>query len=165
MTFLRKHKANDELFKTLLIQQPYYEVNSSDSNIFFSPSPFGRDGVGLTITILTNPFCNPCAKMHARVDKLLRETNKNICIQYIFSAFNKDLEYASRYFIAAYLQKGSEAAWQIYTEWFEKGKALKEAFFHDLNLDMTNPAIEVEFQKHESWKAKTQLRATPTIIV
>ena len=27
------------------------------------------------------------------------------------------------------------------------------------------PAIEVEFQKHESWKAKTQLRATPAIIV
>ena len=30
---------------------------------------------------------------------------------------------------------------------------------------MTNPAIEVEFQKHQSWKGKTQLRATPTILV
>jgi protein-disulfide isomerase len=30
---------------------------------------------------------------------------------------------------------------------------------------MTNPAIEVEFQKHESWKEKTHLRATPTILV
>jgi len=32
-------------------------------------------------------------------------------------------------------------------------------------LDITNPLIEVEFQKHDSWKAITQLRATPTIIV
>jgi len=28
-----------------------------------------------------------------------------------------------------------------------------------------NPEIEVEFQKHEAWKEKTQLRATPTILV
>ena len=30
---------------------------------------------------------------------------------------------------------------------------------------MSNPAIEIEFQKHEAWKEKTQLRATPTILV
>jgi len=29
----------------------------------------------------------------------------------------------------------------------------------------TDPAIEVEFTKHEAWKEKTQLRATPTILV
>ncbi|MDR1115119.1 MAG: hypothetical protein LBL33_03025 [Tannerella sp.] len=42
---------------------------------------------------------------------------------------------------------------------------MKEAFFNDLQLDMTNPAIEAEFRKHEAWKEKTQLRATPTILV
>ena len=120
---------------------------------------------GLRITILTNPFCNPCAKMHARVEKLLKETKENVCIQYIFSAFNESLEYANRYFIAIYLEKGSTMAWQLYTDWFAGGKALKEAFFEKIQLDMTNPAIEEEFQKHTLWKEKTQLRATPTILV
>ena len=97
----------------------------------------------------------------------LNSPNKdtNVCIQYIFSAFNESLEYANRYFIAIYFEKGREVAWQMYSDWFEKGKALKEAFFNDLQLDMTNPAIEAEFQKHQSWKEKTQLRATPTILV
>jgi len=110
--------------------------------------------------------------MHARIDKLISrgESNSpvkqtNICIQYIFSAFNENLEYANRFFIAIYLERGSEAAWQLYSDWFEKGKALQEAFFIDLKLDMTNPAIEDEFQKHRSWKDQTQLRATPTILV
>ena len=103
--------------------------------------------------------------MHKRVDNLLKETKENVCIQYIFSAFNESLEYANRYFNALYLDKGKETAWQLYSDWFERGKALKEAFFHDLHLDMTNPTIEVEFQKHESWKEKTKLHATPTIIV
>ena len=30
---------------------------------------------------------------------------------------------------------------------------------------MENPAIEAEFQKHEAWKEKAQLRATPTVLV
>ena len=153
-------KANEEAFKTLLLQQPFYEVSLSDSRILF-----GNPDSKLKISIFTNPFCNPCAKMHVRVEKLLKETKGEVCIQYIFSAFNEDLNYANRYFNAIYLGKGSTAAMQIYTEWFEKGKALKEAFFDDLQLDMTNPIIEEEFQKHESWKEKTQLRATPTILV
>ncbi|MDR3218672.1 MAG: DsbA family protein, partial [Dysgonamonadaceae bacterium] len=46
-----------------------------------------------------------------------------------------------------------------------KGKLLKDEFFKDFQLDMNNPEIETEFQKHEAWKAKTQLRATPTVLV
>ena len=117
------------------------------------------------ITIFTNPFCNPCAKMHVRAENLLKETNENICIQYIFSSFNESLEYANRYFNAIYLETSEEMAWQLYTTWFAGGKIQKEAFFNNLQLDMTIPAIEAEFQKHESWKEKTKLRATPTILV
>jgi protein-disulfide isomerase len=153
-------KANEDVFKTLLTQQPYYEVITSDSQILFC-NPDAK----LKISILTNPFCNPCAKMHARVETLLKETKEKICIQYIFSSFSEDLNYANRYFNAIYLEKGSAVAWHLYTDWFEKGKALKEAFFKDLHLDMDNPSIETEFQKHESWKEKTKLHATPTIVV
>jgi len=160
-------KANEKVFETLLSQQPFYEASKSDSQILF-----GNPDAQLTLTILTNPFCNPCAKMHARIDKLIGrgESNSpiqqtNIRIQYIFSAFNESMEYANRYFIAIYLVRGRESAWQLYSDWFEKGKAMQEAFFHDLQLDMTNPAIEIEFQKHKSWKEQTQLRATPTILV
>ena len=158
-------KSNDELFKTLLTQQPYYDVSKSDSQILF-----GNPDAQLVITIFTNPFCNPCAKMHARVESLLKETKGNIRIQYIFSSFNENLEYANQYMIAAFLnppplEGQGEATWQLYTDWFAGGKSQKEYFFKDLHLDMTNPAIETEFQKHESWKGKTQLRATPTIIV
>ena len=54
---------------------------------------------------------------------------------------------------------------QVFTDWFEKGKALKEAFFDDLQLNMENPEIEDEFKKHKAWKEKSQLSATPTILV
>ena len=174
---LNSIKANEDVFKTLLMQQPFYEVSQSDSQILF-----GNPDAKLVITILTNPFCNPCAKMHARLENLLKETKGNVCIQYIFSSFNESLDYANRYMIAAYLNppllegqeeaphipfwRGQgEATWQLLSDWFTKGKILREVFFEKLQLDMTNPAVEVEFQKHEVWKEKTQIRTTPTILV
>jgi len=30
---------------------------------------------------------------------------------------------------------------------------------------MENPEIEVEFEKHEAWRTKSQIRATPTVVV
>jgi protein-disulfide isomerase len=30
---------------------------------------------------------------------------------------------------------------------------------------MENAEVEAEFQKHEAWKEKTKLRATPTILI
>ena len=163
-------KANEELFKTLLMQQPQYEVSRADSQILF-----GNPEARLQIIILTNPFCNPCAKMHKRVEKILKDTKREISIQYILSSFNADLEFANKYLIAAYFKNSHcvlnsildhpQSPEQIFTDWFEKGKPLKEAFFREMQLDMTNPEIEAEFQKHEAWKAKTRLHATPTILV
>ena len=160
-------KANEAIFRTLLTQQPFYEATRSDSQILF-----GNPEARLKISILTNPFCNPCAKMHARVEKLLQETKGDVCVQYILAAFNESLEYANRYLIACYLQKkhpplleGQGEALRLFTNWFAGGKTKGEDFFKDLQIDISDSAIEAEFQKHESWKAKTQIRATPTILV
>jgi len=157
-------KANEDVFDALLKKQPYYEVSKADSQILF-----GNPDAGLVITVFTNPFCNPCAKMHKRIEKLLHETNRNTCVQYLFSSFEfeSDLNFANKYLIATYLQKEQSEFEQIIADWFEKGKSLKEAFFNDLHLDMENPDIEAEFKKHEVWKEKekSQLRSTPTILV
>ena len=153
-------KANDEVFKTLLAQQSYYEVSKADSQILF-----GNPGSGLMITVFTNPFCNPCARMHKKVEKLLHDTKHKVCVQYVFSSFQPDLDFANKYLIAACLEKEQREFERIIGAWFEKGKPLKEAFFDGLQLNMENPAIEAEFQKHEAWKEKAQLRATPTVFV
>ena len=153
-------KAGEEVFRTLLTAQPYYEVSKADSQILF-----GNPDARLLISILTNPFCNPCARMHKRVKKLLHDTNRKVCVQYLFSSFSPDLNFANKYLTAAYIEKEQSEFERIISEWFEKGKPLKEVFFDDLQLDMANPEIETEFQKHEAWKEKTKLRATPAILV
>ena len=85
----------------------------------------------------------------------------NICFLPLTEIWNLQLNIL----IAAKLEKRQSEFEQIIADWFEKGKPLKEAFFENLHLNMENPEIETESQKHESWKEKSQLRATPTVLV
>ena len=54
---------------------------------------------------------------------------------------------------------------QILSDWFENSKELRDNYFKNMGLDLENPEIEVEFQKHEAWKKKTQIKSTPTVLV
>jgi protein-disulfide isomerase len=162
-------KANEAVFTAILKQQPYYKTNDCNSVI-----RFGNPHSKLHVTVFSNPYCKPCAKMHIRIEDLLKKVNNDISVQYMLSSFKEDLNSTNKYLIAACLfqnsprlegQGWSNEAMQILSDWFEKGKAQKDDYFKNFSLNMENPAIEEEFQKHEAWRQKTQLSATPTILV
>ena len=152
-------KANEQVFVALLGQQPRYEVSYDYSHILW-----GDPKAKLLLTVLTNPHCNPCAKMHSRIGKLLK-MNKNVQVQYVFSSFSSGLEISARYLIAVYQQKNREECERIYAEWFEYGKFNKESFFEKYIVDTENKAVTDEFNRHETWKKMAQLHATPTLLV
>lgn len=152
-------KANDEVFLSLLKQQPHYEVERSTSAILL-----GNPDADILVTILSNPHCGPCSRMHERVENIIEHTD-NLCIQYIYSSFEEDLNSSNKFMIAVYLNKRLKDVKEIYAEWFEKGKFSKEDFFSKHGVNIEDEAVEKEFRKHESWIAETGLRATPTILV
>lgn len=82
-------KSKKEVFEALLEKSESYEVSSADSSVFL-----GNPEAPLTVTVLTNPHCNPCARMHARLEKVLKEAHGRIAVQYIFSSFNEELRIA-----------------------------------------------------------------------
>jgi len=151
-------KVNEDVFEVFLKKQTRYEVDKSTSKILF-----GNLESEILITILTNPHCAPCLKMHARVEKLLKETNNSFCVQYIFSSFNKELEPSVHFLIAVYLTFPLERVKMIYDEWFNGKNNILE-FFQN-NAYGQNKQAEAEFLRHEQWKETTQLRATPTVLI
>ena len=174
-------KADEDVFAALLKKQTFYETNDCDSVI-----RFGNPDSKLRLTVLSNPYCNPCAKMHQRIEELLKQTNNAISVQYILSSFRENLNETNKYLIAACLAATSPDAdldnteihsqfsilnsqfkrmMRLFHDWFEKGKPLRDDYFKEMGLDMDNPAIEAEFQKHEAWKQKTQIKGTPTVLV
>ena len=102
------------------------------------------------LTILSNPYCNPCSKMHKRIEQLLQKTNNNIGIEYFLSSFKEEWNSTNKYLIAACLADDSDSAMQLITDWFENGKALRDEYYKDWGLDIGAPEVEAEFQKHEA---------------
>ncbi|KAF5039023.1 Vitamin K epoxide reductase family protein [anaerobic digester metagenome] len=151
-------KADEDVFKSLLKKQPYYVVARDTSSILL-----GNLNSKFLITIFTNPHCNPCAKMHKRVNDLLNK-NGNLCVQYVFSSFNKELDISNKFLIGIYQQNNGETR-LIYDKWFEKGKYNKETFFQKYSVKLDEASVNKEFELHEQWKEKSGLRATPTILI
>lgn len=152
-------KSNDKVFNALLKDQPMYPVGKLYSKILFG------NPTGIVITILTNPHCNPCSKMHARIEKLLEESPGKFCIQYIFSSFNEDFNRSNMYLIAAYLNNSELEARDIYNEWFKSGRSNRNYFFKKYDYDIRNENVISEFNLHAQWINETKLRATPTILI
>lgn len=151
-------KADEDIFEALMKKQPYFEVSKDTSKILF-----GNTNSDILITVFSNPHCNPCSKMHLRLNELL-EHNKNICVQYIFSSFSKELEISNKYLIGAFLQKNGSVK-KIYDNWFENGKKNKEVFFELYPINISSKDITDEFILHEQWKEQSGLRATPTVLI
>lgn len=153
-------KSNEKVFGLLLKEQPKYPCDKSTSNILF-----GNQDADILITILTNPHCNPCAKMHARIEKLLESGIQNLCIQYIFSSFGEDLDISNRFLIASYQNNSQADMRSIYSQWFAGGKLDKDAFIVKYPFNLTADDVIKEFEKHLQWKSETKLAATPTVLV
>lgn len=152
-------KMKDCIFKAYLESQAHYPVDKSTSKILF-----GNERSPILITILTNPFCHPCAQMHEKIDKLLKYIENDVCIQYIFSSFGKELDYAGKFLISVYLQKGKQKASTIFNNWYKNGVHDAEKFCLSYNT-MIDDDIEKEYSAHQIWRKTNKLSATPTVLI
>ena len=101
--------------------------------------------------------------MHERLKKLMARANRSICIRYIFSYFS-NIE-SNKVLIDAYLRNDENTTEKIYDEWFDKGKVRPKQFMLDHGLDIKDRGVDDIFDRHERWRKKYNLYATPTVLV
>ncbi|GAA4419070.1 hypothetical protein GCM10023187_53050 [Nibrella viscosa] len=76
---LMRLKRNPTLFFSLLSQQDKMPLVSADLHAILIGNPDAQH----TITMVSNPYCGPCAKMHFELEQLIKKTS-NINLQVIF---------------------------------------------------------------------------------
>ena len=81
---LARLKYDARIFNALLPKQKQIAANANGLGI-----TIGNPNATHTIIKVCNPYCNPCAKAHPKIDALL-ESNPNIKVQIIFTATNKE---------------------------------------------------------------------------
>lgn len=157
---LNSFKADEDVFLVKLHQQEHYETSEEDSHVVF-----GNKDSKIHITILSNPHCNPCAKMHKRVESLLESYGDKLCVQYIFTSFNEELEESCRFLIASYLQLDTIMSQTILHQWFDGEKDNAKDYISIIPVDIRVKETEEELEKHWQWRTRTGITATPTILV
>jgi len=75
---LRRFKYNAELFRRLLNDEVKYNLPDDNDTLLT-----GNHNAENVITIISNPFCNPCAKTHQLLDEWLNGRN-DIKLQTVF---------------------------------------------------------------------------------
>lgn len=149
-------KARKNVFLALQKENRMYSIEDA-SSLFF-----GAEDASMTITVFSNPYCNPCAAMHERLDKL---RDKSFRIQYVFTYFNEGLCNINKYLIAVYQLYGPEKAWMSLSKWFAGGKGMQEKFFDSMNLNLNAENVVTEFERQVAWSDKNKFNATPTVLV
>lgn len=121
----------------------------------------GDDDCDITITVISNPFCRPCAQMHKRLNEII---NSSIRIQYLFIGLTDRIMEINRYLTAAYHIYGDKVAWKLLTDWFETGNKCPD-FFNKLNLDINDMTIIEETYAVNEWIRRGNFVGTPTVLV
>lgn len=114
-----------------------------------------------TITVISNPYCNPCARMHKRLEQLRLHGFR---IQYVLTSFNESL-FETNKKILAFAQSHSESeCWDFLNDWFMSGRDDSEAFWSHHSFEITDNASRMAML-HKAWCDENGLNSTPTILI
>ena len=153
-------KSKNEVFEALLKKEPHCWIDTQASQIIFG-NRFAKIG----ITIVSNPHCRPCSKMHKRIVSILKEAGDKLYVQYIFCSFSDKLINSNKYLIAAYQQKSLEEAELIYNYWFDNVKYNISDLLKETNINIDNDDVNIELNKHLNWLNQSNITSTPTILI
>ncbi|MCD7936377.1 MAG: thioredoxin domain-containing protein [Tannerellaceae bacterium] len=151
-------KADDDIFKSLLKSQEQYVV-TRDLGILM-----GNPTAPNLLTVVSNPHCGPCAKLHTQIEQLINTCGEKYCIQYILTSFNKELEESARLFIAMYQQQDPAAFLAFLHEWYTSGKDNREETYKKYPFTGSDEQLVTEFEKQKEWIQKSNIHATPTLL-
>ncbi len=155
---LEKWKRNPEIFKLLTMEQSPCNTLIPD-NLFY----FGKKTAPLHITMVTNPYCKPCASAHQKLAELFKRNTEEISFSIVFTPGNgtdtSDKKYVAVENILSAVGDGN--ALEILHDWF-----------HSMNIDEWQakyppspllPNNEILLKRFAEWTVLNRPAFTPAI--
>ena len=158
---LRKFKYNIELFNKLLTEQPKYSQPNEDWSIVI-----GNPEAINIITMVTNPYCPPCAKTHKLLHEML-ERRLNIQARIVFTAKNNDYDLrtpVSRHMMALNKNTTKTNITQALYDWYEQKQKNYETWAKVYPADL-NEIEYLQLERQKEWCKMAEITATPTMLL
>jgi len=151
----RARLCREDVLFHFLKQQPYYEVTDEDSVMLA-----GNPEAEICLTLVCNPYCNPCAEAHWVIARMLKY-NSRIKVRYVLTARREDLVTPSLYLISSYYKKGGS----VFDEWYSLGVKARKAINLEIENDEDRERAEKELSRHAACVSRCEVKWTPTLLI
>jgi len=159
---LQQFKYNSDMFNKTLAGQPQYASPDASWSIVL-----GKKNARHIITMVSGPFCPPCAEVHEQLHWLL-EQNSDVQARIIFAVNNEDEQDArtpvSRHLMSLNGLADKSKVSAALNDWYkQKHKNYNTwAKNHPVELEI---AEYVKIDKQKAWCTMAEITTTPTLFL
>jgi len=164
---LNRFLKSERVFQKLLEDQPEIEIGNFSNEL--------QAGVGeapITITIVSNPVCEPCAYAHSVVEGLLEQFEGKIKVVFRFAINPSDTKSVSyemlSHLMDLLLTTSSEKPIEALSNWYVKnGKSNVKKWKKEYSslANHNQDAITKLINEHSKWYAMAGIKSTPTVLI
>jgi len=153
---------NPEIFSGLLLQQR----KASDAWMQLGID-LGNPRAKHTIIKVCNPYCGPCASIHPRLERIIRE-NSNVKLKVIFTSRNKDGDLGA--IVAKHLLEiasggDMERTSRALEDWYGSTHKDYDAFSKHYPFSGDLSVQDDKLEAMSKWCSESEIMYTPTIFV
>ncbi len=158
---LRKFKYNTDLFNNMLNSEVKYNLLSEDDSIIIG----NRDAEHI-VTVVSSPYCEPCAKVHGALDKWL-SNRENIKLQVVFATINNENDLSTKaasHFLSLQLNQDDRSLKKAMSDWYEQKSKSYESWAKEYPLT-NRTSVNQTLEKQKNWCLTTEITGTPTLFI
>jgi len=157
---LRRFKFNTMLFGNLLDGQKRFDLVPEVQSLMV-----GSSDAKNIVTMVSNPYCQPCAKAHKMIDDLL-DHSANVKVQVIFSTANNENDpktTAAKHLLSLQYRYDQTQLKNALNDWYER-QSIKGDWTQKHSYQEVSGLNEI-LKLHKEWCDLTDITGTPTIFI
>ncbi|NBA88716.1 thioredoxin domain-containing protein [Emticicia sp. CRIBPO] len=156
---LAKIKSNPNIFKALMVNQKDLPAIPAEMTTIMIGNPQAKH----TLTIVSNPLCTPCAKMHQKIENLVQENNHINC-QVIFLSNTDDNNEGGK-FLRKLFSLPTHLQHKAVEEWFARKDKNYEAWNVNYSEHILNNNSFTLQNTHNQWIINNGIKSTPSLFI
>jgi len=155
---LRKFKYNTDLFNTSLQNELHYALPAAKDSLII-----GNPEAEKVVTMVANPYCQPCAKAHKALEWL--NHRDDVKLQVIFSTRNDEDKKAivAAHLLAMQSAGDSVTVGKAMHDWYEQKQKNYDEWAKQYPAQKIDNAAALQTQRE--WCKLAEITGTPTIFI
>ncbi len=152
---LQKVKFNEHYIQTTFKNQPQMPPIFEDMRTVKLGEPDAEN----ILTVVTNPLCGPCAKLHQELKQLIMDQS-NIQCQFIFIGPSNGMHVAKQFLSLAERQLAATM-----DSWYHDNRQDINQWVQGISLDQFSPDAIKQLNLYSRWCELAGISATPTVFI